>query len=296
MPNIRIAAPIAALAAALILLGAGCAAPHATRAPGDVPQPATTGQSLYEQRLLRAIEAESTLETYAARADADPPTVERRFQETVRLYAEIIADNPESVEALLLQGKLLVRYGDTSGALPILLAALRLDPSIAVTHQQLATCYAESGDSGQALVHALAAVDRAPDEPVYHYGLGELLYAYAADYVATGAFSRHQLEDSMLAAFATAARLDPANTALQFRYGETFYDHSRPDWESAHTHWLALLQHPDLTPLQRDAIRLHLGRCALALDRAAEARAWAAQVASEGLLPSRDALLESIPP
>lgn len=277
----------------LLLLGlalAGCSTPvpdSATEAPSS--------RTLLEEKLLAVLEAEQRLDEVAAAPEADRLEVQRLFHQVDREYAGIIARNPDHLESRLLYGKLLSRYGDREGARNQFLEAAHLDPAVAVIHQELSTYYAEEEDYTRALAYALNAIRLEPRQAAYHFGLGQLLAAFREPFVEEEVFTQAQIDEDMLAAFRTAAELEPQTLALQFRLGEAFYDLSSPDWEAALAHWEQLSGHPDLSALQQDAVRLHRARCLIGLGQTEAARELADAVESEELRPSAQSLLEESP-
>jgi tetratricopeptide (TPR) repeat protein len=275
---------------ALIAVLAGCAGrPHEAATPGAAASRGTA-LNLADQRLMRLIEAEQRLAALVAEGYTSETEIQRRFQQLARDYAALIADNPTTIEPRLLYGKLLTHYGDCEGAKVVFHITARMDPTIAVSYQQLATCYAEEGDYARAMVYALEAIERAPHEAAYHYGLGELLHAFRDRLVSEGEFGAGQLDRQMLTAFANAARLS-SEPALHFRYGETFHDVAEPDWQAAADHWRAVLAMPRLTALQGQAARLHLARVLLLLDAPADVAELLAPVDNPALAATRAELL-----
>lgn len=275
----------AGLRSCLLLLA--CLGLAACRSPAPQPENAEAqGITLLEDNLLSVIELEAELDAVASGQNPDPREVQRLFQQVAREYQGIIARNDRHLESRLLYGKLLMRYGDSDGARDQFLIAAKLDPEVAVIHQQLSTYFAEQGDYTRALAYALNAIEFEPETAAYHFALGQLLVAFRDSFIGEGVFSEAQLDKSLMDAFRTAAELEPETLPLQFRYGEAFYDISDPDWETALSHWTGLSQHGELTPLQRDAVRLHRVRCLLALEMPVEARALAGEIDSPQLRPS----------
>lgn len=279
----------------LALLGlSACrsAPPQSANTPPPAPP---TAQTLLEARLLDLIADSDALAAMATDAAPSDFGVERRFRSIAARFNSVIADNPDSLEARLLYGKFLADYGDREGARDQFLHAAQIDPSIAVIHQQLGNFYAEERDPTRAMAFYLNAIGLDPDIPAYHFGLGELIAHFFAELTGDPAFDPTKLHAQMLNAFANAARLAPDNLIFQFRYGEAFYDVPNPDFDTAIAHWLSLLQHPQLSAIQRDAVRLHLARNLLDADRAPEALPFLDAVATPGLQHSRDELRNAIP-
>ena len=250
--------------------------------------------TLYEQRLLNAIEEMNALDAYAEDTSNNFSEIERRFRQVSNTFNGVIASNPDMIEARLIYGKMLDRYGDRHGAGVQFREVLSRDPSVAVAHQQLGTYYAEERDLPRALAYYLSAIDYAPNEPVYHFGLGNLLHAFQTDFVEEGLLEEAVLREKMLEAFAKAAELAPRNPVYHFRYGEAFDQLVSPDWEAALAHWNAFAAWPQLTPLQRQLISLHAVRCLGELERYDEALERLAKVDLPDLASDRTALEEAI--
>ena len=236
------------------------------------PHTAEESLSLLDKQLIEVLEKEEALEFAANKPEANEHDVHRLFQKVAQEYRGIIARNPRHLESRLLFGKLLSRYGDSEGARDQFLMAANIDPNVAVIHQQLSTYYAEEGDYTRALAYALNALEIEPDEPVYHFGLGQVLAAYRAEFIEDEVYTAKQLDSDMLNAFAQAQRLDPNSIDLAFRYGEAFYDVAAPDWETALAHWQSVIIRPGLPIVKRDATRLHQIRCLIELQRLTEAK------------------------
>jgi tetratricopeptide (TPR) repeat protein len=246
--------------------------------------------SLLDQQLLDIIEKEAELDAIAAEPDVAYSEVQRHFQQVARDYNSLMARNPRHLETRLLYGKLLSRYGDSEGAREQFLIAASIDPNIAVIHQQLCTYYAEQEDFTRALAYALNAIRLEPETAAYHFALGQVLAVFRDEFLEEAIFTPEKLDSDLLAAFATAMELEPEALSLKFRYGEAFYDVGNPDWASALRHWESLFSNPSLSPLQRDAVRLHQARCLIELDRPEEARQLAESVQTEQLLDSAKVL------
>lgn len=271
----------------------GCASPAS-----DENQPAgraaVTSASLLESQLLDIIQRQQELAVDAADPDAYTPDIQRRFQDIAQDYNALIARNPGHLESRLLYGKFLAEYGDADGARDQFLHAARIDPNVAVIHQQLGTYYAELNDFTRALAYYLNAVQIEPDNAVYHFGLGQLLTAFRDELIRDEALPVERLDADLLNAFKSAAELQPDNLDFQMRYGEAFHDVASPDWQAALDHWNSLSV-DSLAPATADAVRLHSAFALIQLQRFDEARELASQVTSPALLRDAEALIDSIP-
>jgi len=275
----------------LLLLPIGCGTFSGTK---EQERPSQSSLSLYESRLLDTIEKERELDAMAASNEYSTQEVQRLFLSVAQDYNAIIANNPDKIEAHLLYGKLLSRYGDLEGARTAFIAAATIDPTAAVIHQQLGNYYAEVGDPSRALAYYMNAVDFEPEEALYHFGLGDLIYAYRDQLVEEAGLDVNLLEEKMLAAFLKATEIDPGNSVYQFRYGETFYDQKDPDWEQALAHWLSLPDKISLSAVQLAAIKLHAARCLMGMKEFDEAIEMARSVTLPGLIQTRISLIDQI--
>ncbi len=282
-----------------ILFFPGCRSGPAEAGDTIAAESASKSRSLLEEKLIRTLEMERKLDEVAASAEADSPEVQRRFHEVARRYADLLASSPRHLETRLLYGKLLLRYGDREGARQQFLAAARIDPKIAVIHQQLGTIAAEQDDPTRALAYYLNAIQLEPDTAAYHFGLGQLLAAFRPTFLEEEVFSPARFDDKLLEAFRNARDLEPENLAYQFRYGEAFYDVADPDWRAALDHWNRIRQRSDLSALQRESVRLHRAHCFLRLgktDKAAPLLQYVDHPALESTLRSLREQLSAFPP
>ena len=279
---------------ALVLL-AGCQSRPDRESASPSADDGSTAVSFYERRLLEVIELDQALvaEAFTEDGPVDDLRIQRRFQAIAADYAAIVADNPAELDARLLYGKFLGRFGDRRGAHEQFSIVWRRNPDIAVANQQLGAYLAEEGQFVDALGFYLRAVELEPDQAAYHYDVGELLATFRPGFVDQGVLPATQLEADMLRAFAEAARLAPNDLRLQMRYGEAFYDTLSPDWGTALRHWETVAARTDLSPLERDAVTLHQARTLVELGRTTEAIALAQQVQSPGLAASRDEVLDA---
>lgn len=251
-------------------------------------------QSFYEQRLLGAVEEMNALDAFTTEKEREYSEIQRRFLGVANLFNGIIVASPDAIEARLIYGKMLDRYGDRDGARDQFIEVLKRDQSIAVAHQQLGTYYAEENDMTRALAYYLSAIEYAPNEPVYHFALGDLLYTFAGAIIEIGLLEPGILQTKMFEAFGKAAELDPQNPVYQFRYGEAFYLLAEPDWEAACSHWKAFSKADGLTDSQTQMITLHVARCLGEMGRYDEARAHLSKVNSSDLEDLRSALSDAI--
>lgn len=262
--------------------------------PKAAEEDSVQGLSFYEQRLLLAVEEMNALDAYAAAGDKAFSEVERRFRGVANLFNGIIANSPDALEARLIYGKMLDRYGDREGARDQFIEVLKRDHTVAVAHQQLGTYYAEENDMTRALAYYLTAIEYAPNEPVYHFALGDLLYTFSTQIVEDGILEAGVLQQKAFEAFGQAAALAPDNPVFHFRYGEALDQLADPDWAKALAHWEGFAEWPSLSTLQKQRIALHIARCLGELERYDEARERLKSVDEADLEPLRSALSRAL--
>jgi|TARA_B110000438_G_scaffold286026_1_gene316809 tetratricopeptide (TPR) repeat protein len=251
-------------------------------------------QTFYEQRLLDAVKEMNTLDQFATEKEREYGEIQRRFRGVANLFNGIIVASPDAIEARLIYGKMLDRYGDRDGARDQFIEVLKRDQSIAVAHQQLGTYSAENNDITRALAYYLSAIEYAPNEAVYHFVLGDLLYTFAGQMIESELLDAGVLQSKMFEAFGKAAELASENPVYQFRYGEAFYLFADPDWEAALSHWRTFVRGSDLSAPQAQMITLHIARCLGEMGQYEEARERIAEVNSAELEDLRSALADAI--
>jgi tetratricopeptide (TPR) repeat protein len=219
---------------------------------------------------------------------------DRRAQAVNDAYEKYLEDNPSDVNGLVLYGKFLRRMGEREAANSVFQHAHRLDPRMAVIKQQLGNYLAEEGQYVPALGFFVQAVALAPNEPLYHYQLGELLNVYYDEYLADRIYDEPTLDHAIAGEFKRAAELAPQEPGFAWRYAECFYDMRYPDWNTALAAWEDLGTRTT-SPVEIEVIRLHCARVLLELGRDEEARALIVQpVHYHALEASRDELAQRL--
>jgi len=253
---------------------------------------APRGETMADRRLRDIYQKQQDLydRLGAEGKDLDDPEYDRLINEVVTEYQSYILDYPDSVHGLILYGKMLRDIGQREDANHAFVRANRLDGNIAVVKQQIGNFVAEEGEPSLALAYYISAAELAPNESIYAYQIGEVLYTYREDLLAEGALQPVELETQMLEAFARAHSLEPSNRQLTQRYAEAFYDVSTPDWNQALLLWQAL-EGSAQNPVERDWARLQEGRVLLKLGRREDARKTLSAVSQPSLIDARDQLL-----
>ncbi len=246
----------------------------ATKAPLALkPKPGSNDDRL----AAIALEDRDFFQALAKNPDAWPEAErDRRAQTLHDEYWLYIAEYPDDVNAIILYGKLLAHTGQRDAAYAAFMHADALNGKIAVVKQQLGNFLAENGSYQAALERFRQATALAPDEPVYHYEMGELLTIFYEGFLKDKLLDRADLDKTMVMEFARAMTLAPQVRAFVWRHAEAYYDMSDPDWNAALGAWdgLAALT---TNAVEQEVIRLHRIRILIELRRFPEARELLAQ-------------------
>ena len=166
------------------------------------------------------------------------------------LWEEYLAQFPNDVNALILNAKFLRATGDADTAYKRFSEAERLNPKIAVIKQQLANYEAEHGMPKEAYDNLKEAIALEPNIAIYHIQLADLLLFFREDFITKQIFTQEKIDKEMIEAIANAAKLEPKNSKIQWKYARFFYDLGKPDWNIALAQWENILQ--NFAPLNID--------------------------------------------
>lgn len=229
----------------------------------------------------------------AEKEHLDEAWLRGELQALINSYDVLIQKSPDFAAAYAAYGQLLGRVGMDRAAIGILLKANQLDGEIPLVKNEIGRLLAEDGKPAEALPWITAAIKLAPEEPVYHYHLGQLLVEARDDLVATGNFAREKLDESMLEAFQRAAQLQPANLAYAYRAAEAYYDLATPRWEEALKAWSAL-EEKAAPGVEQQTMRLHAANVLLKLGRREHARAFLITITETPLQKQKQTLLDEL--
>ena len=215
------------------------------------------------------------------------------LQSVIHSYDVLIQKSPDFAPAYVTYGLLLGQVGMTREAVGILLKANKLDAEIPVVKNELARFLAEDGKVIEALPWLTAAIELAPQEPLYHYHLGKLLTEGRDEFIKTGQFSRAALDKAMLEAFTRAAELAPDDFGYAYRSAEAYYDLDVPQWDAALARWSELETRAQ-PGIEQQTIRLQAINVLIKMGRLEHARAILITVTEEVLQKQKQTLLDSL--
>jgi tetratricopeptide (TPR) repeat protein len=281
-----------------LLLLSGCSIfrkDRVTEVPPAGPAEDRQVVSMADQRLLDIYNRQQEIMTlYAENPDNySQSTMEMRVGQVVSSYQAYLSDNPEDVEAYILFGKFLVSVGQWEMAIRQFLLADQINPALPVVKQQIGNYLAETGRYMAALPYLINAIDLAPEEGIYSYQLGWLLYEYRNQFIEDGFYDRATLEEEMLDALKNAAERSPETLEFHQTYAEAFYIVENPDWSAALEAWGRLLPRVE-DPRERQTIQLHRAKILGLLGEQEKALSVVTSVSEPSLLQTKSQILKEL--
>ena len=224
-----------------------------------------------------------------------PPELTRKAQEIVAEYEAFLSDNPRDVNALILYGKFLRKVGQEQHAVQYFLEADSINPKLAVVKQQLANYLVEEGRPVDAFPYLIMTIELAPDQPDYHFHLGNFLFLFEDRLVKEKIMSKDSVRSFMHKSFGHSAKLSPKNFDYQLRYAQSFFDTPSSSKEDALRAWDELVRKfPDRSGAEKDYFKLCKARILLELERKSDALGLLQSVSSKSLEPAKQSLIHRL--
>lgn len=257
--------------------------------------PAFAAETLAEKTLKEIVDRQKQL---FARAEKEGEQLdEARFAAEAKAlagsYDVFIQKNPEFAPGYVAYGLFLGKIDMAKAAVAMLLRANKLDPNIPLVKNQLAKHLAEDGKPLEALPYLASAIDLAPDEPLYHFHLGQLLLEAREEFLREGGWTRAAIDKSMLEAFQRAADLAPSDLSLAYQHAKAYYEIDPPRWEEALAVWERLGGRATSESM-RQLVKLQRANVLVRLGRGAEAHALLDQVTDLKLTEEKQKVLDAI--
>ena len=188
-----------------------------------------------QTRQNRLIEAHRNVDN-----QTDQDTIEFRLFALRDEYQVLLSQNPENVAVLATYGLFLAEIDQREDSLRLLLKADALEPNHPQVKNQLGNYMIEEANYALALPYYLDAITLSPQEPLYHYQMGNLLFYFKKQFVREKVFSEDHLNNQMFQSFKRAAELAEDNLAYRYRYAEAFYDYPNADLKDALIEWKSI--------------------------------------------------------
>ena len=228
-----------------------------------------------------------------ALAKEDVHSVQTELQSIVDGYERLINASPEYAAAYISYGMMLHRIGERKTSNAILARADELDPYHAIVKNQLGNYQAEEGNYLEAMAFYNMAIDLRPEEPLYHYQLGNLLFAYKKFFIDDKLFLPDGMDLEIQKKFREAAMLAPAHLPYRLRYAQSFFDVARPNWEAALEQWQQLVDFVQ-SPEEKQMMQLYMARTRFLMGHHTAARKIIRKIDEPSLEHSKQLLIDEI--
>ncbi len=220
-------------------------------------QTSTTRADEQLEDLLKT-QRELLIRAEAAQVQEDIEALRPRLQDLVFDWEDYLRTYENKVEGYIAYSILLGNplIDERKRAKALLLKANTLDPNLPIVKNQLGKYLAEEGLPRQALPYFIAAADLVPEEPLYHYQIGQLLAGARETFLESGQWTTDTIDKAMQNALAQAVRLDPESIPYAYRFAESYYDLETPPWDDALAAWRKLESRSE-SPVEQQMMRLH---------------------------------------
>lgn len=253
-------------------------------------------ESMADRALKQLVERQRDLMAEAAKAGAnfDQSNFQTQMEQVCSGYEQLLRANPKLAEGYAAYGYLLGRLDQRKQSIAMLLKANQLNPDLPLVKNQIGNYLAEEGKPLEALSYFMSAIKLAPKEPLYHYQLGTLLYTARDDFLKAGEWKQEAIDRAIHEAFKHAAELAPERIEFTYRYAESFYDLTPPDWDAALKEW-SKLEEQAPTAVERETMRLHAANILIKQGKLDHARAVLEAVTQPELAAQKQKLVAQLP-
>ena len=194
-----------------------------------------TDEALSEIRRA-ASEADRLTDREARYIIASEAYFERRFDDALTAYRELVENYPYDTDARHLLAGLLSDLGRYEEELAELEVLARLSPDNSVVHSMMGYAYLGMGDTTNAILEFQRCVELEPESANHHHSLGEVYQAQGELELAAGEFE---------ASLAADPDFPPAITSL------ALVEALQGDWAQAEDRYRMLAQDPEALPRYR---------------------------------------------
>lgn len=228
-----------------------------------------------------------------ALATEDVHSIKTELQSIVDGYEALISAAPNYVAAFISYGMMLHRIGERIPSNAMLIRADQIDPYHAIVKNQLGNYQAEEGNYPEAMGFYQMAIDLRPNEPLYHYQLGNLLFSYKNFFIDDKLFLPEGIDLEIQNRFRKAAMLAPAHLPYRIRYAQSFFDIAKPNWEAALEEWQQLVNFVE-SPEEKQMMQLYMAKTRFEMGHHTAAQKIIKGIDEPSLEHSKDILLKQI--
>jgi tetratricopeptide (TPR) repeat protein len=219
--------------------------------------------------------------------------IRKRFESVKKEYQDFIAKYPKHAEARLYYGRFLGDLGDEDGQLEQLEKSRELDPSDADVWNDLANFYGHNSPVKKSFEYYAKAISLNPTEPIYFQNFATTVYLFRKDAKEYYHINEQQVFDKALDLYRQAMKLAPNDFILASDYAQSFYGTKPPRYKEGLVAWTDVMKLAR-DEIERDGVRIHLGRINWKLGNFDEARRQLNTVTNAMYARSKKKLLENV--
>jgi tetratricopeptide (TPR) repeat protein len=186
-----------------------------------------------------------------------------RISHLCKSFEQFLVRYPDHDQAMNVYGTFLDEIGDGDKAVEWWERAIEFSRQNPQLLNNLANYYGHNGRAIDAIRLYEEALILDPDEPVYHFNLGNMYYLFRKETNEIHGWDLDKTFEKSLNHFKQARDLSPGNPSYAISYAETYYGvkflSQKFDWNDAESAWLQCL-HLNSRPDYKDSIRVHLVR------------------------------------
>ncbi len=219
--------------------------------------------------------------------------IDQRFASVKKNYTEFLRRNPSHVRAHLAYGSFLQEIREEEEGVKHWEKARELDPKNPAAWNNLANYYGHRSPVKKSFEYYAKAIELNPNEPVYHWNFATTVYLFRKDAMEFYQINETQVFDKALALYRAAMKLAPNDFILATDYAQSYYGTKPPRYKDGLAAWTDVLKIAR-DEIERDGVRIHLGRIHWKLSEFDAARKQLAAITNEMYTPSKTKLLKNI--
>jgi tetratricopeptide (TPR) repeat protein len=219
--------------------------------------------------------------------------IKQRLEEVKKSYEDFLQRNPKHVRAHLAYGSFLQELHEEEEGVKHWEKARDLDPENPASWNNLANYFGHRGPVKKAFEYYTKAMELDPKEPVYPWNFATTVYLFRKDAMEFYGINETQVFDKALDLYRRAMKLSPNDFILASDYAQSFYGTKPPRYKEGLVAWTDVMKLAR-DDIERDGVRIHLGRINWKLGNFNEARRQLNAVTNSMYARSKKKLLENV--
>jgi len=219
--------------------------------------------------------------------------IRQRFEPVKKRYDDFLRRNPKHVRAHLAYGSFLNEIHDEEEGVKHWEKARTLDPRNPAAWNNLANHYGHRGPVTNAFVYYAKAIEIDPTEPVYYQNFATTVYLFRKDAMEFYNIGETAVFDKALDLYRKAMKFAPDDFILASDYAQSFYGTKPPRMQDGLVAWTDVLKIAR-DDVEREGVRIHLGRINWKLGNFSEARTHLGAVTNEMYATTKRKLLQNV--